>query len=1061
MSHTRPSLKQLSFALTLLILKVFNEPMVVGTHDLPQLTTEDTDHNVDLDQLSLHNPEGFINTIAEAQPDELITVGEAKLSLIITDIARREEYNQLYELLQAAETPENELYRFNTLLNFLRQKEQVLNPESYLPLLQLCHLIEDFKPSTLIGRLIQQTAAAQFNETLPTLKSLLLDYHVMKMDYKSAEKYLDANLSETYLATFNRVAKRAELIDSKPKPSLFELFQHNQVKTPKLPYTNAKLSESIGDIAHDYALMKVEFSLLSRPEQDELKSRPTFKTFSILKVTDTDKYTQEDVDILKQALLEIDNPYLKHLRKQIITALLARNTENSVAAASERETVRSALHVVTSIASTHPDPEAHKFPNVYKTLSTALLKNHLNFNHAEATLSIRSALAHSEELSHAELTSALAKYKQYLNFDHSNAAPLFLTHDILDENLIHRLYPAETAKEIIEREKSLSKYPSPVSYLTPPEEHTKTMTTNAQVVALATSAFVIYFIYRCATIFRLLFLPRHVKVHPKKGRPIASDVKKETRKTAAAKASRIKPVIAPAPVTPKEIKQPSIAAPVVTQVEAPTEKKPMIKPTPLTLREKINKLINNDRFPPQKWVAWVRLPTTTPDDAQDMIGIHTNDAAIKVQVKKLVDLYDPLIQSNDTLKTKQAQYINLVETHDNTPNATDDTLLKIQTQLHEIQQAADLIIDEIESKSKTYEDTLASITKRIKELESKAKRPQETEEERRARLANVRAAKLATKAAKAEQAAEAARIAEAQARLAAERVALNEERLREALLNRTMEASPEIKMHFRYAHNALLVLNDIARASAEDANYLRDACLLNCSQLYEALSNLSQTDFRAILPETAGLDEHRNTFVHHAVYADHIDWRNIAAQTYEAFFTLIDAYYRVNPNVIIPEVKIIPRIEAAIPNSDTVSRDDKIEVFLKLCTRYSTFCGTLKKIAAKHEKQETPIQHEEINLLVLAMRGLILQIVEVGNAIGISRKSKHMLELLSYRNQEAHNGDRTDRQTLINLGAAIKELSSTIKPSLPSARPSQRGLYARPTQPSPHPDPNPRPSPRQ
>lgn len=1045
MSSTRPSLKQLSFALTLLMLRIFNEQMVIAANDSPQTIMNDM-ITVDLYDLSIHNPIAFKSTLEKIDYNDLIALGEAKLSLLITDIARRKEYEQLYLLLQTAPTPEPELHRSTIMLTLLSHYEPVINSKSGLLLLQLCYLIDEFKPSTVIGRLIHETATTQWKQMLPTLDSLRLDYHVMKMDFKRARKYLHSDLPDDYIATFNRLAKRAELLETKAKPSIFELLQHNQVRLPGLPYANAVLKKAIGDIPPGEALKAAGIHLLTKAETEALEKRPSSKAHEIL-MNGEAFLSQAEINLLNQALLETDNPYVKFSRKLIQTDLLTRKKpDNNKEPHDSRESLRASLHVLTSMSAAQVHSYDHKLLLATQKINY-LLKNadDLKLDRSEMLLSLRSILTNNHELTPEQLAICLDLYEKAIHSDFPDSPPLFFTYDILDEKFIRQHYPASKAEAIIKREKALAQ---PKHSSQPDDEFSfkKLITAVAYdpVLQVATALSMLLWFAGISTNYRR----KQPTLNPA---PQARETKKSKKRTRV-KHEVPRPSTQPflAPITP-EVKSETLILP-PTQPEPIIASKPIIKPIVLSPQEKINKLISKDRFPTEARTAWVKIPTTTFEEFEMSIGAHASDAAINTQLPKLASLYHELIQSKTRIDALQNDYVALVKAYDETINPSDEFLRSTESKIRNIQVDADKMMQEIKNNSETYEQSLLKITTRISKLEAQQKPARESDEARKTRLANLKAAKAAAKAERAEQANQAARIAEAEARRAAEQTALNETRLKEALLNRAMEPSPTVKLHFRYAHNALLILNDIAQAKQSDEAYLRDACVLSCTQLYEALTSLSTTLFGTMLPNTERLAKQRNIFAHDATYSD-CNWKQIAADAYQTYFPLIDAFHRVQPQEAVIKVTDIPEI----PLNDNIARDDKIANFRALCERYQVFSDALNRIYNTHEKRETPIQHEEINLIVVAMRGLILQIDDVGNAIGITAKNKHLGMLAGSRNEEAHNGDRTNIITLINLNEAVQGLAKRIKPRVQRATPSRLGMYAPRarlhTEPTPQPKP--------
>lgn len=476
----------------------------------------------------------------------------------------------------------------------------------------------------------------------------------------------------------------------------------------------------------------------------------------------------------------------------------------------------------------------------------------------------------------------------------------------------------------------------------------------------------------------------------------------------------------------------------------PTEAKPALLPIQVSLKVKIENLIRNPTFPPQTYVKWVKLPDTTLEEVTGLTQDHANDPLIKAQQKSLVTINQTILTSKEKLDDLQATYIKLIAAYDAMHNPDDAALKEFEDKIIALQLSARSIIDEITHQMDAYHKMLGTIKSRIIELKQKAAPAAETEAERKARIARLKAAKQAAKDAKAEQAMQAARIEEAEAKRDALRAAENEERLKDALLKRLMEPSDHIKTHFRCAHNALLILNDIANAEEQYAAYLRDACILSCTQLYEALANLSDNGFDPILPNKYLLTIYRNVFAHDATYAecDNSDWKRIAGEAYQAYFEVIDAFQQVRSPGMIYKAKAFPELRVQMPKSTDFPFDEKKLVFHTLCQRYIAFSKTLNTIYATHEKQETPLQRDEINLVVVAMRGLILQMVDVGNGIGFTSKNEDMSKLAGYRNQEAHNGDITNVHTLINLSTSVEALASRIKLPEQQARPSQVGMYA-------------------
>ncbi|HEU5280404.1 MAG TPA: hypothetical protein VFU82_00245, partial [Gammaproteobacteria bacterium] len=472
----------------------------------------------------------------------------------------------------------------------------------------------------------------------------------------------------------------------------------------------------------------------------------------------------------------------------------------------------------------------------------------------------------------------------------------------------------------------------------------------------------------------------------------------------------------------------------------------------LTPKEKIEHLLGNEKFPLEARKPWVKLPTATYDDLLDATQNHGSDPQIKTQLTLLETTNQLLEEKKSQLNGLKKDYLSLSADYDAALNPNDVDLIRFCEKISSLQAECRPLLTDIASHVKQYELLVTSIQKRHDQLIKSETPPQETQEEHDARVQRIRDEKKRKKV-EAEAKAQAdiekqAREKEIDQKRRAEREQENKERQKNAWLTRWEKTNdPKIMGALLYANTALLILNDVVNAKIKDDDYLRDACILSCTQLYEALKDLSQTVFSELLPNTETLAQYRNAFAHVAMFSDFTpnDWKRMAHDTYQHFFAFVDAYHRVKTYGDPIYIHAMPALHFLMP--DNINERDQ---FRNLCQRYLTL---KEKLSTALNDEKTLYQHEAINLLSIAMRSLVMQIDDMGNRIGLNAANKNMQLLASVRNEEAHNGVRADKATLINLSTPIKALLRAIKPENKPAKPSQVGLYQdnkkHPTPPSP------------
>lgn len=482
------------------------------------------------------------------------------------------------------------------------------------------------------------------------------------------------------------------------------------------------------------------------------------------------------------------------------------------------------------------------------------------------------------------------------------------------------------------------------------------------------------------------------------------------------------------------------------------ENKMMVSPqnVPVSIREKIDRLLTHEKFPTYQQSAWVKLPTVMLYDLQNEVQSHSNDPTIKTQLNVLEQLNDALIALKGKLDGLKVKYLALIKDYDKLSHPTDKVLAKLAEDILDIQTVAESVLTEIADKSKQYDFFVLNVQRRYDQLAKTKIQPQESKEERVARIQRIRDEKKRKKdedAAKerAETEAQARQLAFANQRQA-EKERENKERLKTVLFYRWEKLKDfKINSSLLYAHIALLTLGDVMNSEKKDDDYLRDVCILSGTQLYEALKNLSETLFSQLLPQTNDLAQCRNMFAHAAMFSNlkPEQWKMIARDCYHHFFAFVDAYHQVKPSGESQGepiyVRAMPVHPLGIDSNRQFSKMDKKIQFTTLCQRYLVF---RKQLHAISKDEKMVYQDRAINLLLIAMRSLVMQIDDLGKQIGFGTSSNKNIALLAVaRNQEAHNGDPTNAATLLNLSKPIKALMHTVKLPNKVAQPSQVGLY--------------------
>lgn len=825
MPKSRPSLKQLSFSLILLMLKILSEQMALAASDAIDVTK-----------------------IQKIMPDEsVLSLDPDELTYMVGRFYAVKAYDQLLNLLAMWGTPENERHRFEVIINYLKDPKLVWAQKPSIPLIQSCYFVEEFQPSTTIGQIIKDALTQGIREQIQDFNLGLLDYHVMKGDYEKAARYLDDNhLPKHYREAFNRLAAREQDIEKLNRASVISLLQQNQLMPKHLTYTHPVFRSELGEISPKRMLHNAEIGLYTPSEVSALNARPASNLGEILQ-KDAGTYSIQDINSLTLALREKDNPYVKHNRGKILASLVLDKIDPLETKKQYREIIKQLLIVNTFDG-------IPVVPNIHKSLYNLLIFSSVPIEPDEELLLLRYLLANANELNPQQKEECKNRYqKRILSYEHQSDTPLLHFYDAFDGKFIRDLYEKNIANQIIKKEKSLAKPSSQLTLAVKAvmqrlDEIMPFNVTGVQFL-LGITISLIYTITR--HLMDRTDDPKNDKVKTKTS-PVATRKKKSTKKPKEFVSSKTivytlesveqtENTISPLSAHPLEEAHPEPLAPAAR----------IIQPVTLTVQEKIDKLLQNEKFPPQKRPSWVKLPSMTLDELEYTTKAHANDPYIKTQMRLLEGLNAELISDKIKLDHLQEDYARLVHAYDSTLNPSDVDLKEYEEKIRYSQLEAGDIITTIQTKADSFMETTRHIETKIKQLTKSKSAAPESKEERSARIARLKADKIAKKIAKQEEVERAAKIAEANERRAAEHAAENQERLHRALLTRLMEPEQAIKEHFRYAHNALLILKDIVDADAKDTPYLRDACILSCTQLYEALSKISVSPiFESILPNS-------------------------------------------------------------------------------------------------------------------------------------------------------------------------------------------------------------------